>query len=214
MTVTLKFDPKGATAMDVVEAGRQRGAPYPLQPLRPYDYNIPKSQGGRETPGAVSGVQQAIPVGYPDPSQPRYGTMIIPRPSKPHELKVMSWNSGFPAWTSNDSHAERFFLQWFENAGISHAVKDIQIEISWSPCSACAAALSGIAGRIPGHLHYSAAYKGYDKKTGVINLNSSTVEDMSKIAKWAPGGGTPVTLTDAKKQEEYKNTVFNYTVAK
>jgi hypothetical protein len=131
-------------------------------------------------------------------------TMLLQPTSAATDVTIMSWNTGEPVPGSASSHAERGFTEWF-TAGVQKNVTSVDININLSPCSICATNLTNIKDSgISGTITYQKPYEGYNKKTGIILENTTTVEDLDALHKrlgWTVAGPA-VRWTDASKEKE------------
>ena len=191
-TVTLS-----ESAGTTLAAGRD-GAP------RFFDYVLPRRTGDKRggVPG-LTGVQKAALITDVPPSQTKVGAFLVqPEQAADKKLTVVSFNSGEPVPQTNDSHAERFLVKWFEgNPNIAAKAVAVDIDINLSPCSRCAPALAALAR--PGlslTLTYSKAYENVSKE-GILYDNTTTSEDRACFTspEWTVHGPMPK-WTDASKK--------------
>jgi hypothetical protein len=189
-------------AVPAIEGTRRLLGGHQAPPLSFGAYTIPQTRGPA-VPGAVSGAQQATPVGTPPTGQHKQTTMLLQPAPGATEVKVMSWNTGEPVPGSASSHAERAFTGWFTTA-IRRNVNEVHININLSPCSICSSNLPNIKGSgIQGTLNYQSAYEGRDKQTKILFENTTTVEDLGSLGAlgWTVAGPSPK-WTNASKEKE------------
>jgi hypothetical protein len=126
------------------------------------------------------------------------------------KVKLASWNTGAPVPETNDSHAERQFLDWFRTERPDGLVK-VEIQINLSPCSHCAASLAGVSGDFERVISWDKAYLGYDRETKQLLANCTTVEDVAAVASaWQKGSWADVALTNAEKEKQRKEAFAHY----
>ena len=160
----------------------------------------------------------ASPVGYVPPEQEKFGTFLLKPEEGATEVKLVSYNSGNPAYTENASHAERFFLGWFGSIN-QDTVTELVIKINLSPCSFCTGWLvDGVKSSIPKReLHYSIPYEGHVKSTrrqvpgGILAENTTTTDDRAKLDPgkgWKVEGKMPEWTDETKKAEIAKGNAL------
>ena len=200
MSARIKFK---TAAMPEIERPRKLLGGQQAAPLTFGVQNIPQARSAA-VPGEVSGMQQGTIIGTPATGQTKSTTVLLQPAPGATEVKVMSWNTGEPKPGSASSHAERAFSEWF-TAAIRRNVSEVHININLSPCSICSGGtLPNLKGSgITGTVTYQAAYEGYDKKTGIIIENTTTVEDVGALSGlgWTVNGPAPK-WTNASKEKE------------
>ncbi|HEX5203243.1 DUF4157 domain-containing protein [Paractinoplanes rhizophilus] len=183
-----------------------------------YDDNVPKGRGGSETEDEYGRQKAALIAPPPSNFLPGRGKMggggrgllMLQPPADATKVKLASWNTGAPVPETNDSHAERQFLDWFRTESPDGLVK-VEIQINLSPCSHCAASLATVAGEFERLISWDKAYLGYDRETKQLLANCTTVEDVSAVASaWKLGSCAPVALTDAEKEKQRKEAFAHY----
>ncbi|WP_213009737.1 eCIS core domain-containing protein [Paractinoplanes toevensis] len=188
-----------------------------------YDDNLPKGAKGNDADDEV-GRQKTALVGEPPsnwlPGRGKMGgggrgVVQIKPPTDPadpelaKQVKHASWNTGTPVPETNDSHAERSFLDWFEKQN-APGLKKVELKLNISPCSICAATLATLAGEFERTIHWDNPYYRTDKETGQLYANCTTLEDVAKLAAWKVSQGTAVTLSDAEKEKQRKGALYHY----
>jgi hypothetical protein len=190
-------------AMPEIERPRKLLGGQQAAPLTFGVQNIPQARSSA-VPGETSGMQQGAIIGTPATGQHKSTTVLLQPAPGANEVKVMSWNTGEPKPGSASSHAERAFSEWFTPA-IRTNVSTVHININLSPCSICSGGtLPDLKGSgITGTVTYQSAYEGYDKKTGIIIANTTTVEDLGALSGlgWSVNGPAP-RWTNASKEKE------------
>ena len=128
----------------------------------PYDAaeNINFLSMGKEREEALGGAARAAtlppvtqPPGTParKGSQPSGGVIIEPAQGS-STLEVLAWNTSAPERGHNVSHAERQFINWFEDrpAAWKANVKSVHLQVVGRPvCELCEADLKGLRSRFP-----------------------------------------------------------------
>ncbi|MFI5891565.1 DUF4157 domain-containing protein [Actinoplanes sp. NPDC051513] len=183
-----------------------------------YDDKVPKGRGGSETPDEFGQQKAALIAPPPSNMLPGRGKMggggrgllMLKPPEGATKVKLASWNTGTPVPDTNDSHAERQFLDWFRTERPDGLVK-VEIQINLSPCSHCAASLAGVAGEFERLISWDKAFFGYDRETKQLLANCTTVEDVAAVASaWKLGSCAPVALTNAEKEKQRKEAFAHY----
>jgi hypothetical protein len=182
---------------------------------------VPRGRGGSEAPEEFGAVRTAV-VAPPTSSMlpgrrirmPRPGQDLPPAPrgvvmlepgAGATSVRLASWNTGEPVPETNDSHAERQFLDWFSPSQLP-PLESVDLAINISPCSICAGYLDSVVSTLPKskmRLAYDRIYYSTDRATGGPRPNCTTAEDYDKMAgKWDIVKGEKPTLTDQQKAAE------------
>ncbi|MGC4154543.1 MAG: DUF4157 domain-containing protein [Propionicimonas sp.] len=195
LTATLHFE--NSDAVQAVTSGK-----------RFLDDNLPtgRSAGGSYGEDEV-GRQKTALVGAPTsanlPGRGRNagggrGVVMIRPQEGATAVKVASWNSGFPVPATNDSHAERQFVDWLSSSKLN-GLSRVEIDLTLSPCSICTAYLVGVQGGFQRKLTWRKRYYGIDRTSRVPHENCSTDEDLAAVTAVWPGGG-PVAVKAGGRQ--------------
>ena len=183
-----------------------------------YDDNVPKGRGGSESDDEFGRTKTSLVAPPPSNFLPGRGKMggggrglvMLRPPENATKVKLASWNTGTPVPDTNDSHAERQFLDWFRTERPDGLVK-VELAINLSPCSHCAASLAGVAGEFERVISWDKAFFGYDRETKQLLANCTTVEDVAAVgAAWKFGACAPVALTSAEKEKQRKEAFAHY----
>jgi tRNA(Arg) A34 adenosine deaminase TadA len=182
-----------------------------------YDDNLPKGKGEQPGQGDVGEAKTALIGDPPSNWLPGRGKMggggrglVMIKPTEKQQVKLASWNTGAPVPETNDSHAERQFLDWFENNKAPNLEK-VELHLNISPCSICAATLATVVSGVTQVISWDNAFLSYDKETGEMYSNCTTVEDVALVNKvWSAGSQAAVTLTNAEKEQQRKGAFAKY----
>ena len=183
-----------------------------------YDDNVPKGRGGSESADEFGRTTTSLVAPPPSNLLPGRGKLggggrglvMLKPPENATKVKLASWNTGTPVPDTNDSHAERQFLDWFATERPDGLVK-VELAINLSPCSHCAASLAGVAGEFERVISWDKAFFGYDRETKQLLTNCTTVEDVASVgAAWKLSACAPVALTNAEKEKQRKEAFAHY----
>jgi hypothetical protein len=174
-----------------------------------FDENIPRGRGSSETPDDFGQAKTAVVAGptsdflpgrRTNPNAPSGRGVVMIRPGQGDTgIRIQSWNSGAPVPQTNDSHAERQFMNWFGSLSKDGLVK-VELAINLSPCSRCAQTLLGVTGEFERAISWDNVYYGVDRETGQPYDNCTTVEDVQSLSTaWPLAAVVMPTLTDAEK---------------
>ena len=201
MRVTLQFD---GNALATIEKAGGR-------PLLFGQRKVPQARRGDV--GGPAGLIEAADIGTPPPSQGKMGLLLLkPEAATPNQAEVVSYNSGDPAYTKNESHAEAFFMEWFRHASLP-GLQELDIRINLSPCTHCARILTEISDtQAPRRkLSYTQAYEGVDRKTKILRDNTTTTDDLVQLKGWQIGSPSPAPkYSDLTKREAIDRGVREY----
>lgn len=135
----------------------------------------------------------------PVPGKSAMGGLLLPPESGSKEVKLVTWNTGDldPKVESNATHAERQFVEWFEDQPLEwrNRVETIDIRINFSPCTFCAVDLRRIVALAPS---LKSASITYDKKytQGPLATTEASLGQLRR--KWTINGQPPT----GEKEEE------------
>jgi len=183
-----------------------------------YDDNVPKGRGGSESDDEFGRTKTSLVAPPPSNLLPGRGRMggggrglvLLKPPEGATKVKMASWNTGTPVPDTNDSHAERQFLDWFATERPDGLIK-VELAINLSPCSHCAASLAGVRGDFERIISWDKAFLRHDKETQQLLANCTTVEDVAAISTaWELGKYEAVTLTNAEKEKQRKEAFAHY----
>jgi hypothetical protein len=99
-------------------------------------------------PEVSQGADTRAKAGY---TQPSSGFIIEPKMTS-FELEVVSWNTSIPKKSSNISHAETQFVEWFASRGIAwkERVVSVEVQIEGRPiCEGCLVKLNWLKASYP-----------------------------------------------------------------
>jgi hypothetical protein len=185
-------------AVAAIEQGR--GSPLKFQEKDLPRVGQPETRYAGEVYGrrsAAAGRAQDVPSGRYE-AQHKIGSHLV-RPddvSTAQEVTIKSWNTGEPRPESNASHAERSFAPWVEHAVAGGGLREVHVQINYSPCSICCNYLPDVK-RVSGliaRLTYVTAYEARDKNNPSILLDgTTTIQSLEKlhILGWDVSGPTP-----------------------
>jgi hypothetical protein len=205
LRVTLNFnDPASAAAFS-------DGRVFRPEPL-------PAGRRGSETPDEVG--QQNVSLVAPPPSAllpgrgrnagGGRGLLMLQPGSGTTEVELTSWNTGVPVPQTNDSHAERQFIDWFQGKRIAGLAK-VSLAINLSPCSDCAASLAQLVGDFVHELSWDTVWFGTDRETKMPHANCTTDEDIALVRSvWNTGSGSAANLSNAQKEHMRQTAYAHY----
>ena len=178
---------------------------------------IPRGRGGSEPSDEVGDVNTALVSPPPSnllPGRGRRGgggrgLLMLEPVAGSTSIKMASWNTGDPVPQTNDSHAERQFLDWF-SIYKTPGLTGVELAINLSPCSICSNYLAAVGGPFTRQLVWDNVYYGVDRTTQQPHENCTTVEDVARVAgSWTTSGPAP-TLTNAEKERRRREALATY----
>jgi hypothetical protein len=120
-----------------------------------------------------------------DPRFNSGGFLVEPDPGS-NQVQLVTWSTGEPIRDSNVSHAEHQFLGFLKRQQLSWRarIREIEIEITQSPCPNCVPDLKEVLELTPGVDSASLLWR--ELHSGV---NPSTAESLNKLTNRSPAGG-------------------------